>query len=164
MRYLMLGLVLVGCDQDRMTRRGFTGDWTLRLTCDAEVDAVPGCAGEMASLVQIWRPDDPDASLADGEHRTLLPGYVDPDGSYAGVAGPVVAGWSEGEVSLELAAFADDPLASPDDASAWADHRLLVVGQVGERCWSARWAWTDGDGVEVAVGDARASRRNRDCE
>ena len=92
MRYLWLGVLLVGCGQDRMMRRGFTGDWTLRLTCDAAVDAVPGCGGEMASLVQIWRPDDPDASLADGEHRTLLPGYVDPDGSYVGVSGPVVAG------------------------------------------------------------------------
>lgn len=164
MRYLWLGVLLVGCGQDRMMRRGFTGDWTLRLTCDAAVDAVPGCGGEMASLVQIWRPDDPDASLADGEHRTLLPGYVDPDGSYVGVSGPVVAGWSGSDVALELVASADDPLASPDDAAAWAEHRLLVVGQPGERCWSARWSWTRDDGVVIAEGDAAASRRNRDCE
>lgn len=163
MRAVWLVPLLAACGEDMRADLGLTGDWSLALTCDAAVDAVPGCGGEMASLVRWYEPKVAEASLAQGEHRTLLPGVPDPDGSYSGVAGLVLADWADGLLALELVVDADDPFASPGDAAAWATHRLVITGQPGKRCWDGRWAWTSDDGVE-AEGDVAATRRGRTCE
>jgi hypothetical protein len=146
-------------------REGFAGRWELELRCDAPVPDLAACDTASLGFLTLFEPTDDRGTLVTGDHRTLWPGFEAPDGSYAGVTGPIVAGWQGAELALELVADADDPLISPEDEAAWATHRLQIIGRPGDRCWTAQWSWTTTESGEVtASGEARISRRFRECD
>lgn len=163
---LVCALGAVACmPRDADGRAGLAGRWEVELTCDAPVDGLDACDTTSRAFVTLFEPADERSSLVAGDHRALWPGLEAPDGSYAGVTGSVLAAWEGPELVLELLADADDPLLSPGDDEAWAQHRLRLTGRPGDRCWTARWSWTQvADDVEVAGGDALLARRFRTCD
>ncbi|RME20734.1 MAG: hypothetical protein D6798_19805 [Deltaproteobacteria bacterium] len=90
----------------------------------------------------------------EGEHLTLYPdsgrhtasNATDPSSAMGGL---VVGDWQGGVARLDLVPDLDSALVTNSDREAWRTHHLALQGQAwGDRCWSARWAWVDAEGIK----------------
>ncbi len=123
-------------------------------------EVLPACEGDVgAENFRAWLRID-QTQPVEGVHLSLYPDGPEEERPAASngqvpssaMAGLVVGGWEDGRVSLALVPDLDHALATDTDREAWRDHQLHLSSEVwGDRCWTARWAWVDGDGVADPV-------------
>lgn len=124
------------------------------------IELLPACEGDVgAESFRAWLRVDQTQPVS-GEHLSLYPDGPDeerPEASNSTVpssamAGLVTGAWEDGQVQLDLVPDLDFATATDHDREAWRDHHLQLRSQIwGDRCWTAAWAWVDGQGAADPV-------------